>query len=135
MEERNWISILISQGTQKEVQQRANEILATLSTAPSSTGREQLKTYLSGKIIGKADALRAKCFDCSGHYVDGRKDCEVEWCPLYPYMPYGKLRKKRYVRPDRLNNWDAKNWKRCVDNWCMYWGNDKPTESEENDGE
>lgn len=38
--------------------------------------------------------IRAKCKDCMCGYVDGRRDCEVETCPLYPAMPYGKLKRK-----------------------------------------
>lgn len=40
-------------------------------------------------------AVLAKCKDCVCDYVDGRLDCEIETCSLYPWMPYGKLRKKR----------------------------------------
>lgn len=39
-------------------------------------------------------AILAKCKDCMCNYVDGRLDCEIETCSLYPWMPYGKLRKK-----------------------------------------
>lgn len=38
--------------------------------------------------------IRAKCKDCMCDYVDGRRDCEVETCPLYSAMPYGKLKRK-----------------------------------------
>lgn len=38
--------------------------------------------------------IRAKCKDCMCDYADGRRDCEVETCPLYPAMPYGKLKRK-----------------------------------------
>ena len=34
--------------------------------------------------------MEAKCNDCCGGYVDGKKDCEIEWCPLYSFMPYRK---------------------------------------------
>lgn len=33
-------------------------------------------------------AMLAKCHDCTGGYYDGKIDCEVTVCPLYPYMPY-----------------------------------------------
>jgi len=34
------------------------------------------------------NAIRSKCHDCMGHYVDGRVDCENTACALYSYMPY-----------------------------------------------
>ncbi len=40
-------------------------------------------------------AILAKCKDCMCDYVDGRMDCESEICSLYPWMPYGRLRKKK----------------------------------------
>ena len=39
-------------------------------------------------------AIEAKCFDCTGQYSDGRKDCENTKCPLYTFMPY------RHKTPD-----------------------------------
>ncbi len=35
-------------------------------------------------------AILARCYECTGGYTDGRYDCQVEDCPLYPYMPYRK---------------------------------------------
>jgi len=36
----------------------------------------------------RALAMRAKCHDCCGGYIDGREDCGSTACPLYPWMPY-----------------------------------------------
>ncbi len=55
-----------------------------------SQGRKVYLDYLDGKFIGKARAILAKCFECCNGYADGRTDCGVESCPLYPYMPYRK---------------------------------------------
>lgn len=33
-------------------------------------------------------AIESKCHDCMAQYVDGKQDCEVVVCPLYPFMPY-----------------------------------------------
>lgn len=38
-----------------------------------------------------AKAVKAKCRECCGGYVDGRIDCEIHWCSLYYWMPYRKL--------------------------------------------
>jgi len=32
--------------------------------------------------------LLAKCADCMNLYADGRLDCGIEECSLYPLMPY-----------------------------------------------
>jgi len=43
------------------------------------------------KCISRSFAMKCKCEDCMGLYKDGRVDCEVTGCPLYPWMPYRKL--------------------------------------------
>jgi len=53
-------------------------------------GRPALKRYAEGQRITRGEALKAKCYDCMGGYADGARDCGVESCPLYLYMPYGK---------------------------------------------
>jgi len=40
------------------------------------------------KKVTRGNAIQAKCHDCSGHYADGKQDCEVPTCPLYEYMPF-----------------------------------------------
>jgi len=35
--------------------------------------------------------MKCKCENCIGFYKDGRDDCEVTGCALYPWMPYRKL--------------------------------------------
>jgi len=34
------------------------------------------------------EAIKAKCFDCTAQFFDGRRDCEINGCPLHPRMPY-----------------------------------------------
>ena len=34
------------------------------------------------------EAISLKCEECMNEYIDGRRDCEIPLCPLYPYMPY-----------------------------------------------
>lgn len=38
--------------------------------------------------VTRALAMRAKCHECMGGYIDGREDCGVTACPLYSWMPY-----------------------------------------------
>ena len=35
-------------------------------------------------------AMQYQCHMCMGHYADGKVDCEVVDCSLYPWMPYRK---------------------------------------------
>jgi len=37
-----------------------------------------------------SEACRAKCFDCTNNFADGRYDCKIKGCPLYIRMPYRK---------------------------------------------
>jgi hypothetical protein len=39
---------------------------------------------------GRAEAMKAKCRDCMCDYTDGRKECGIRTCPLYPWTPYRK---------------------------------------------
>lgn len=65
----------------------------------SSTGRTQYLKYLSGKKIGLKGAVLSKCFDCMGYYIDGRNDCGMSECALYPWMPYRKRDKESPLPP------------------------------------
>jgi len=73
---------------------RAEEILTELDKAPSSTGAKYMRTHYAGKHLTARQRAMAKCCDCSCYYADGREDCQVFWCILYPLMPYGKMRKR-----------------------------------------
>lgn len=39
----------------------------------------------------RKEVQETHCWLCSGHYMDGRVDCENRVCPSYTYMPYRKL--------------------------------------------
>jgi len=51
-------------------------------------GRNHLKKHFSGSRLTRGNAILAKCYDCMGGYSDGRVDCRIQNCPLYPFMPY-----------------------------------------------
>jgi hypothetical protein len=53
-----------------------------------SKGRTNLIKYLEDKRLTQRQAILAKCCDCTGYHADGRIDCAMPDCPLYPYMPY-----------------------------------------------
>lgn len=58
------------------------------SLAIAAKGRSEINAYLAGKRITRNQAIRAKCYDCMGGYSDGKLDCRIKTCPLYPWMPY-----------------------------------------------
>lgn len=62
--------------------------IETVESAPASSGRTQLLKYLSKERLTQRQAIVAKCCDCMGYYVDGRIDCRMPDCTLYPWMPY-----------------------------------------------
>ena len=65
----------------------------------ASKGTTCLKRFLKGCRLTQRESILAKCADCMGHYADGRNDCEIPLCPLYPFMPYRKDKPERKKRP------------------------------------
>ena len=52
-------------------------------------GSRDLARYRENrKPLRKTAAIKAKCAECMANYADGRDDCTVSDCPLYPFMPY-----------------------------------------------
>lgn len=60
--------------------------------------RERIR-YLEGKPLTRAEAMLAQCYECTGGYSDGARDCEIKTCSMYAYMPYGRQKDK--VKPVR----------------------------------
>lgn len=56
----------------------------------SGIGKQSLLQYLKGKQLHRKKSIEAKCYECMGYYADGRVDCLIPDCPLYPYNPYSK---------------------------------------------
>jgi hypothetical protein len=65
-------------------------------------GRNELKKHLNGGRLTFKQAILAKCYDCMGFYADGKADCAIPECPLYPVMPYGS--KKTSVALETMKN-------------------------------
>jgi len=67
--------------------------------------------HLQGKRLTPAQAIMAKCSDCMADYVDGREDCAIPTCPLYPWMPYSSAPREKIRRKgieDQAENDGAK---------------------------
>ncbi len=52
-------------------------------------GVKELNRYQMGDKLTNRQAIIAKCADCMCLYVDGKEDCQMPDCPLYPVSPYG----------------------------------------------
>jgi len=66
-------------------------------------GKKELVAHMEGRPQSKGQALLAKCYDCMGYYSDGKTDCCIISCPLYPYMPYkeGGARRTRTLTDEQ----------------------------------
>jgi len=63
-------------------------------------GQVQFNKWKEGKKLTKSEAILALCYDCTGRYADGPRDCETP-CPIRDsgFMPYGpKVAKSKSKR-------------------------------------
>ena len=70
----------------------------------NARGIKELRNYENGEKLTLKQSILAKCCECMGKYVDGKMDCGISECPLYPFMRYGVLwkgRVKRFLTPER----------------------------------
>jgi len=56
----------------------------------TARGKGELIAFLKGEALTVKESILANCYQCAGFYMDSRKDCEVEGCPLHGFMPYRK---------------------------------------------
>lgn len=68
--------------------------------APASSGKTHLLKHLYEEKLTARQAIAAKCCECSGFYFDGRESCTQKDCPLFPFMPYNKEKRKSRVVSD-----------------------------------
>lgn len=64
-----------------------SEIDEYLKTVPEMR-RPLIERALTGKARSPREAIKAKCFDCSGYSTTEAKNCKVWSCPLYPINPW-----------------------------------------------
>jgi len=58
-------------------------------------GKAAYLKNLRGDNNSPIEGIHAKCYECMGQYKDGKIDCKVVKCPLYPWMPYSKVVKRK----------------------------------------
>jgi hypothetical protein len=51
-------------------------------------GKKELEAHLRGEKLTYKESVLAKCYECLGFYLDGKRDCECTSCPHYSRMPY-----------------------------------------------
>jgi hypothetical protein len=64
----------------------------------TAKGKKEILKHLSGQRLTLKQAVYAKCYDCAGFYADGKQDCKMPHCSLYPFMAYNKNRVKRTTK-------------------------------------
>jgi hypothetical protein len=61
-------------------------------------GQKEFNKHELGERLTFRQMILAKCYECMGKYADGKADCSIPVCPLYPMMPYGTMAGKYKVR-------------------------------------
>jgi hypothetical protein len=96
---------------QKTYDIQMDALRGNLCRAMNSKGRNMLQMHVGGLRLALPEMLVAKCADCMAMFADGKIDCQVFSCPIYPRMPY-RMGKKRYLRPDRKTEQQAEELER-----------------------
>ncbi len=80
-----------------------NKVASINREGISAQGRTELLRHLEGKVITLRQAVKGKCYECMGYYADGKRDCQIPDCPLYPWMPFkaGGVRKSKTLSDEQ----------------------------------
>lgn len=70
-------------------------------------GQAERIKCLKGESLTRGEAMLAHCYDCTGGYSDGVRDCEIKTCSMYAFMPYRKD-KVKVVRSEKQQEHDRK---------------------------
>lgn len=74
---------------------RADKIKSIRKHGKSARGQKELIKHIERHSLTLRQAVYAKCYDCTGFYADGKNDCCMPGCSLYPFMPYNANRVKK----------------------------------------
>jgi hypothetical protein len=55
----------------------------------------------------------ALCWECMGHWTDGKVDCGSRKCPFYQYQPYRKLEPNFWWRQFNPKHKGKVTWEDC----------------------
>lgn len=70
----------------------------------AAKGQALLKKSLQGERLSASQAIKAKCYDCMGHFEDGKADCGDPLCPLYPWFAYGQKARANRALPEKKSD-------------------------------
>jgi hypothetical protein len=76
-----WRYIIYRKTKQRKYGMNGNTALKKMTAYNPATNKNGLSLR---------QAVSANCALCLGFYVDGKHDCEMPECPLYPWAPYKK---------------------------------------------
>lgn len=57
-------------------------------------GKTEFIHHLEGEQLSRKQAIAAHCYECMGYFSDGRQDCRMQQCSLYPFMVFSSKKKK-----------------------------------------
>lgn len=69
-------------------------ILTIRKYGKTAKGKKELLKHLSGEKLTFKQAIYARCYDCINYFSDGKQDCKMPACPLYPFMAYANREKQ-----------------------------------------
>ncbi len=72
----------------------SDRIMAIEKDGLKVRGKSELINYLKGDRLTHKEAIRAKCYECMCCFIDGRQDCGIPGCPLYPFMIFNPAKKE-----------------------------------------
>jgi hypothetical protein len=75
-----------------------NRISEIRKYGKTARGKKELIKHLEGGRLTFKQAIYAKCYDCMNYFSDGKIDCKIPSCPLFPFMPYRLDREKRNTK-------------------------------------
>jgi len=59
----------------------------------ATVDKKHLVAHMEGDKLTPMQAIHAYCYSCMNGFADGKEDCGMSECPLYPFMRYNPNRK------------------------------------------
>ena len=79
---------------------KTQERIETVEKGMLAKGQKELLAHLYEEKLTLKQAILAKCYDCMCYFEDGKQDCKVTSCPIYPFMPYNPGKRKTRTMSD-----------------------------------
>ena len=76
-------------------------LLASARKGHKRAGQKDLINHLQGKRLTQRQAIKAKCYDCSGMGED--PDCENDECSLFNFSPYNRMCKRLSQKKGKMS--------------------------------